>query len=78
MTVRGTNVFEVAPANLQAFVGLIPEARTISEKNGGANFRVFQTTVAGPNTGSILASVEFDNMAAYAPSARRVRRWMRP
>ena len=65
MTIRGTNIFEVAPENMEAFIALIPEARALIEKNGGANVRVFQTTVAGPNTGRILGSVEFDSMAAY-------------
>ncbi len=65
MTFRATNVFEVAPANVEEFVALLPEARTIIDKNGGANLRLFQTTVAGPNTGIIRASVEFDSMAAF-------------
>ncbi len=65
MTVRATNIFAVAPENMEAFVGLIAEARTIYEKLGATNLQVFQLTVAGPNTGLIAGSVDFDSMASF-------------
>ncbi len=65
MTVRATNIFEVAPENVEAFTALIPEARTVYEKLGATNLQVFQMTVAGPNTGVIVGSVDFDSMASF-------------
>jgi hypothetical protein len=65
MTVRATNIFEVAPENVEAFTALIPEARTTYEKLGATNLQVFQMTVAGPNTGVIVGSVDFDSMASF-------------
>ena len=64
MAVRQTNIFEVAPENMEAFVALIPEARALIEKHGGS-VRVWQATVAGPNTGNILGQTELDSMTAY-------------
>ena len=32
----------------------------------GASFRIAETTVGGPNTGSIIVALEFKDMAAFA------------
>ena len=36
MAVRQTNVFAVAPENMEAFIALVPEARALIEKHGGS------------------------------------------
>ncbi len=64
MAVRQTNVFAVAPENMEAFIALVPEARALIEKHGGS-LRVWQATVAGPNSGNLLGQTELDSMTAY-------------
>ncbi len=52
----------------EAFTALIPEARTIIKKHG-ADLRVWQTTIAGTNTGQLVAQTEYESNAAQGAAA---------
>ena len=55
------------------FLEFAKRAREISDKNGGTgNQRVWLSTLAGPNTGSVIVAVEYPSMVSMAQSQAKV------
>jgi hypothetical protein len=59
-------VVEVAAKNVDAYMARLKEAQAITKRLGLRGFRTFQTTAAGPNTGSIIVSVESKSLMEMA------------
>ena len=55
------------------FLGFAKRAREITEKHGGTGRqRVWLSTLAGPNTGSVIVAVEYPSMISMAQSQAKV------
>ena len=55
------------------FLGFAKRAREITEKNGGTgNQRVWLSTLAGPNTGTVIVAVEYPSMVSMAQTQAKV------
>ncbi len=55
------------------FLALAKRAREIAEKNGGTgNQRVWLSTLAGPNTGTVIVAVEYPSMVSMAQTQAKV------
>ncbi len=65
MSVRNVSIFRPHPGRRQEFLNDAVAAKKILERLGG-RWRAADTTFGGPNTGNIVVSVEFDDMAAFA------------
>jgi hypothetical protein len=65
MAVRNVSIFRAHPGKRQAFLDDAAAARKILERLG-ARWRIAETTIGGPNTGNLIVSLEFNDMAAYA------------
>lgn len=64
MAVRSVSIFQARPGRRQEFLKNAVEAKKMLE-GLGASFRIGETTVGGPNTGSIIVALEFKDMAAF-------------
>ena len=65
MAVRSVSIFHAKPGKRQEFLKNAAEARKMLERLGG-RWRAAETTIGGPNTGNIVVTLEFDDMAAFA------------
>ncbi len=65
MSVRGVVTYEVPPEQTQDFLNLSKEAIGHIGRLGGKNIKLFQALVAGPNTGQVVLTVDFDDLAAW-------------
>jgi len=63
---------EVAPKDVDGYMAQLKEAQTIVGKLGLSGFRVFQSTAAGPQTGSIIISVESKDMMDLAKNQAKL------
>jgi hypothetical protein len=55
------------------FLGFAKRAREIGDKHGStASQRVWLSTLAGPNTGSVVVAVEYPSMTSMAESQAKV------
>lgn len=57
--------FRVTPGKNQEFNAQVGEAKKLQEKLGG-HVRVWQATMAGPNSGLVSYVIEHENLAAFA------------
>ncbi len=57
--------FRIIQGKNQEFMANVAEARKIQEGLGG-RVRVWQGTMAGPNTGVVTYTIEHDDLAAFA------------
>jgi len=64
MAVRNVSIFRAHPGKRQAFLDDAVVAKKILERLG-ARRRIGDTTIGGPNTGNLVVSLEFADMAAY-------------
>ena len=53
------------PGRYDDAIGLVTEGVKLAERHGGGQARVFQAAAAGPSTGHLVLTCEFDNLAAY-------------
>jgi hypothetical protein len=65
MAVRNVSIFRAHPGRRQEFLNDAVAAKKILERLG-ARWRIGDTTIGGPNTGNLVVSLEFADMAAYA------------
>ena len=65
MAVRNVSIFRAHPGKRQQFLDDAAAAKKILERLG-ARWRIADTTIGGPNTGNLIVSLEFADMAAYA------------
>jgi len=65
MAVAQVFQFQINPGKNQEFNAQVAEAKKIQERLGG-RVRVWQATMAGPNSGFISYVIEHDNLAAFA------------
>ena len=56
----------VEPANQDNYLAELKKAQVIFERLSLPAFRVWQATLAGPNTGGTIVGVEYENLAAFA------------
>ena len=56
----------VEPGSQDDYLAELKKAGAIFERLGLPAFRVWQTTLAGPNTGGTVIGVEYENLAAFA------------
>ena len=56
----------VDPGNQDDYLAELKKAQPIFERHGLPAFRVWQSTLAGPNTGGTIVGVEYENLAAFA------------
>ena len=64
MIVRSWNV-RPRPGRYDDAIGLITEGVKLAERHGGRQIRLTQAATAGPNTGLLVLTCEFENLAAY-------------
>lgn len=57
--------FRISPGKNQEFNAQVDEAKKLQEKLGG-HVRVWQATLAGPNSGLVSYVIEHENLAAFA------------
>ncbi|MGB2694820.1 MAG: hypothetical protein WBD55_06480 [Dehalococcoidia bacterium] len=65
MAVAQVFQFRIVQGKNQEFGTQVAEAKKIQERHGG-RVRVWQGTMAGPNTGLVSYVVEHDDLAAFA------------
>lgn len=65
MAVRVVTIFQPRDGKREEFLKEAAQAKEILTRLG-ARFRLGETMLGGPNTGQIIATTEFDDMAAYA------------
>jgi hypothetical protein len=53
------------PGRYDDAIGLIAEGAKLAERHGAGNVRLTQAAAAGPSTGLLVMTCEFDNLAAY-------------
>jgi hypothetical protein len=64
MIVRAWNL-RPRPGRYDDAIGLITEGVKLADRHGARDIRLTQAATAGPNTGQLVVTCEFDNMAAY-------------
>ena len=57
---------DVEPASQDDYLAELKKAQAIFDRLGLPTFRVWQSTLAGPNTGGTIVGVEYENLAAFA------------
>ncbi len=65
MAVRSISIFQIRPGRRQEFLKNATEAKRNLTRLG-ASFRIAETTLGGPNTGSVIVALEFKDIAAFA------------
>ncbi len=63
---------QVAGADQDAFLQRVTKAQAIWKKLEMPSFRAWQSTLAGPNTGTLLFTVEYDDAAGWAKYMRKL------
>jgi hypothetical protein len=53
------------PGRYDDSIGLITEGVKLADRHGGRNIRLTQAATAGPSTGLLVLTCEFENLAAY-------------
>ena len=53
----------VEPADRDDYLAALTKAQPIFERLGLPAFRVWQSTLAGPNTGGTIVGIEYENLA---------------
>jgi hypothetical protein len=53
------------PGRSDDAIGLIVEGAKLAERHGARDIRLTQAATAGPSTGLLVLTCEFDNLAAY-------------
>src|SRR5918995_7206639 len=66
MIVRSWNL-RPRPGRYDDAIGLITEGIKLAERHGARDIRVTQAATAGPNTGLLVLTCEFDDLTAYGP-----------
>ena len=62
-----------AKGDLDGFLKFAKRARDLQSKHGGTGTqRVWQSTLAGPNTGSVIVAVEYPSFVSMAQSQAKV------
>ena len=64
MIVRSWNL-RPRPGRYDDAIGLITEGVKLAERHGGRQIRVTQAATAGPSTGLLVLTCEFENLTAY-------------
>ncbi len=62
----------VEPADRDDYLADLKKAQVIFERLGLPAFRVWQATLAGPNTGGTIVGVEYQNLAAFAEGSGKL------
>lgn len=65
MAVATVTRFQINPGKGPDFMALVVEAKRIHERLGG-KVRVWNATIAGPDSGTVSYVIEYTDMAAYA------------
>ncbi len=65
MAVRAVSIFQPRDGKREEFLKESAQAKENLTRLG-ARFRLGEMVVGGPNTGQMVATLEFDDMAAYA------------
>ena len=65
MAVRSITIFQIKPGRRQEFLKNAALAKKHLTRLG-ASFRMAESTIAGPNSGSIIAALEFKDIVAFA------------
>jgi hypothetical protein len=69
-----SRVVIVKTDNLPAYVEAIEKGKEIIKKAGvSANIHVYQALYAGPDTGAVVVSIEYPNLAALAEADAKLR-----
>jgi hypothetical protein len=53
------------PGRYDDAIGLIAEGAKLAERHGARDIRLTQAATAGPTTGLLVLTLEFENLAAY-------------
>lgn len=64
MIIRSWNL-RPRPGRYDDAIGLITEGVKLADRHGARDVRLTQAATAGPNTGLLVLTCEFDNVAAY-------------
>lgn len=65
MAVRSVLIFQVTPGRREDFLKQAAKAKSHFDRLGG-RFRLAEIALGGPNSGHMVATVDYDDMAAYA------------
>ena len=70
----GVFAVRVNPGKLGQYLGKIKQLSAMMERMGvPATMRVWQATLAGDGTGTVLISTEYANLAAFAEASTKIR-----
>jgi hypothetical protein len=72
-TVLQSVVVQVKPGELDNYMDRIAKLQVVMTRLGGSSdMRVWQATLAGPNTGNLLVAIAHPSLAAYAETTAKV------
>jgi hypothetical protein len=76
-TAEGPNVIQVVVVQVDqghqaAYLERVKEVKAILERLGLPGFRVWQSTLSGPNTGSVIVAIESPDMTAFAQNQAKL------
>ena len=64
---------EVAPGKLDAYLAKVKQLQAVMTRLGSAGtLQVWQATLAGDNTGTVVVGIEHESLAAFADSTAKV------
>ncbi len=69
---RRVIVFEVEPGQLNEFLKRQSQAMAIRKRLGVPASRIFQATLAGPNTNTIVIVIDHPSLAAFAANTAKL------
>lgn len=71
MAVIAIYTYEVKPGRMDEFMAKLRKAAepSFESKVMPKSFRLFRSTVPGPDTGAVIIMIEFEDMAAYGARA---------
>ncbi|MCZ6546264.1 MAG: NIPSNAP family protein [Chloroflexi bacterium] len=72
MAVMNVFGFDVLPGKALEFQDLLGRAVAVAMANGSPPPRIWQVALGGPNTGTTVVAVEYDDIAAYAAQSERI------
>jgi hypothetical protein len=72
MAVMSAFQFQVMPGKGEEFQAVLADGIGIAMKNGAPASRVWQVTVGGPTTGTVVVTTEYESMAAYGAFVDKV------
>jgi hypothetical protein len=72
-TVLQVTAVQVKPGQMDAYLAKVKQLQAIMKRLGGSSTtRVWEATIAGDDSGTVVVGVEYPSLAAYAESTAKV------